>query len=345
MDLLRLLKERAFTANKRLDQVFLEDLHDAYVSARMTNGAFVSDHCFRSAVFDMELIKREDWCQLGIARLDNKDEFRITEQFVFETIEEFFETLPAEMESIAFKQSTRDFDRILAWLRSSSASRDVFKSIIFHTLELYNGRSVSGLPFVQLKREDPAREHWRNVRMNVRRTVYHPERADDASFLLNGSKGTLFSPSKVHGAHGLSLFETGELLAIGATLYCKSVPYQVVESRYRATDPRLAYKEFDTGPLLRDSRAGRKSWEEHGLQEKVAFRLHVNLPDAQDPLGLFLEEPGTMSLPDSSLIVKIDLSNIDKFFKVINDAELRKAIYRLLYRITRDSRLNNLLKF
>ena len=80
------------------------------------------------------------------------------------------------------------------------------------------------------------------------------------------------------------LFETGELLAIGATLYCKSVPYAVVELRYRSTDPLSAYKEFDEEHLFVDYRAARKSWDEHGLPEKVAFRLHVNLPDAQRPL-------------------------------------------------------------
>ena len=174
--------------------------------------------------------------------------------------------------------------------------------------------------------------------MNVHLVVRASPQPDDATFLVRSPPGTLFSPSKVHRSDGLSLFASGECLSVGSKLYSKPVPSKDALSQYRSTDPSAAYELADEERLNQGAIPLRAKWEEHRLNEKVAFRLHVTLPRAQlpaDPTGRSQLKPGTTILPDQSLVVNIDVSNIGSLFSVIKENEPRIAICRLLYRSTR----------
>ena len=133
-----------------------------------------------------------------------------------------------------------------------------------------------------------------------------------------------------------------------AKLFSKAVPTKFTLSQYRSTDPSAAYELADEKRLRPDAAADRTNWERLRLHEKIAFRLHVNIPRPKFP---FLDdakrkllEPGTAILPDGSLVANIDVSNLNLFFAGIKDKELTKSVYRLLYRITRAPELAELLK-
>jgi len=284
---------------------------------------------------------------LGLAQIDDDREFHIMEQFAFDTIKAFFDARGPLGETIAFMQSVADLDQVISHFQAATTGKgDIFEDVVFHTLAFCKGKTVADLPFVQLGRNQAAKKRWTKVKMNVGHVVRTSPQPDDATFLVQSPPGTLFSPSKVHRSDGLSLFASGECLSVGCKLYSKPVPSKDALSQFRSTDPKAAYELADEESPNQGAISVRAKWEEYRLHEKVALRLHVTIPRAQlpgDPRNHIRVRPGTTVLPDQSLVINIDVSNLATLFSVIKENAIRRAIYRLLYRITRSPELFELM--
>ena len=323
------------------NKIFADYVHGFYLSAFLLDGTFVDrrfvdremGHTSKSA--PRKSIERNFFLYFDLVRVNNIDnKFHVLEQFGLEVLQDFFFDRPEDPEeAIAFKESVEDLERVISVVDPFITGKgDLFKSIIFYTLSLYKGKSVAELPFVDFGSDNAAKEYWSKVEMNIQRIVRDcPLPRDEADFLVNSS-GTLFSPSKLHGADGLAMFESGQLLSISAKLCCLHVPSKVAERQYISTDPQYAY-EVSVEEGQEESAAGaRANWEHHYLHEKVAFRIHFNFPVATSHGRKYLY-CGTTVQSNQCLVVNIDSTDRKKFFSVIEDKELRETIYRLFDRV------------
>lgn len=88
--------------------------------------------------------KREDWCRLGLAQIDDDREFHIMEQFAFDTIKAFFHASGHLPEAIDFGRSISDLKKVISHFQTSTTGKgDIFEDVIFHTLVFCKGKTVS----------------------------------------------------------------------------------------------------------------------------------------------------------------------------------------------------------
>ena len=173
---------------------------------------------------------------------------------------------------------------------------------------------------------------------------------DAATYLAQHPK-TLLSPETTHRADGSLLLGSKHMSQFGAKFYSKDVPSGIVRSEYRSTDPAAAYElkmgyKAPTAPDRFNSHAAkpRAAWVLAALDSRVALRVHVSIPRAQEPSGEV--EPreftaGTFVLPDSSIVVNLDKTNLHLLLgepragrsRTAEDDVLR-AVYRLLFQVT-----------
>jgi len=332
------LNKRENDPNQDTSKKFLEMLHDAYVSARLTGNVMLRERVARAVVVDDN--QGEDWCKLGLAQVDNDGNFRMMEAFTFETVADFFNARENLQETLAFRSSLNDLQKLVEHFNMSVTGKgDMFEDIVFHTLIFSKGTAVAKLPFVKLSHstKNEAKARWGRVIMNAHTVVRVSGQTDDASFLMKSAAGTIVSPSKVHRADGIALFLTGESLEIGTKLYSSAVSSKESLSQFRSTDPAAAYQTADGLGWNQQATSLRSAWVAHSLDSKVAFRLHVTLPRSQAPVDFrerALLEPGTTVLDNESLVVNIDASNAHELFSLIKDVEVHNALFRLLHHIT-----------
>jgi len=345
----------------------VELLRRVYVASKFTGGRMP----FQSSV---------DLCRMGIALVDEAGFFYVREAFVQDAIQTFFQDKLKDADAkSAFETSLGALKLVLQERGASTTSKgDALENVLFHATRRFDGRPVLDLPFVQLPprvlscMRDDKKSVWKGVKFECSGASGLVESTPNAASFLAAHPKVLLSPETTHRADGVLLLGPRCIFEFGAKFYSRSVPSEKTRAQYRATDPACAYElenawENPTNanrfnPNASDARA---AWTVAGLHRRVALRVHVCVPRAASTSAPEHEfKPGTFVLPDDSIVVNLDHTNLHLLLgkpravgaaaapsaparsrgaaaaapavdEKPTDDEVLRALYRVLYEVTR----------
>jgi len=289
----------------------VELLRRVYVASKFTGGRMP----FQSAV---------DLCRMGIALVDEAGYFYVREAFVQDAIQTFFEEKLKDAEAkSAFETSVRALKLVVQERGASATDKgDMFENVLFHGLRLFDGRLVLEMPFVELRPRVLSRLRekslWKGVKFECSGASGLEGSPNAASFLAAHPK-TLLSPETTHRADGVLQFGPDCIFEFGAKFYSDAVPSDKTRAQYRATDPACAYElesawedPTNANRFNPKATAPRAAWTAAGHDLRVALRVHVCVPRAAVPANVAEREfkPGTFVLPDDSIVVNLDHTNL-----------------------------------
>ena len=321
-------------SNKSIMETKFSILHKVYIASKLTNGR-------------MEFMTNEmDLCRLGLGALLNEHVYRVSEIFALEVIDELFIKYPDIAVSVQFNQSCDDFRTILeARGRATSGKGDLFENVVFSNLlrPCFQDKCVTELPFVSSLNvqnlETAKNQVWSNVRFKCTRIVQKTGTSQSTSQFIKNNLNVILSPEVAHRTDGVALLDKEHILMIGSKLYTYNIPSDTVESQFRSTHPDKVYGSAAVDALNPKFKVARDEWNENGLNSLKALRLHINLPKSVIPRENDFNEiyrPGTWFIPqDQSLVVNIDMSNIEKFFYTEFTTETEKQLVESILRLLR----------
>jgi hypothetical protein len=329
--LLASLNEKLNGPLKKDRQHYLNEIHVVYVASKLTNGRM------NFATTDLDL------CRIGLGALVEKDVFRVSEKFALEVIEDYFARTPSSDASISFQSSVRDLETVvLARGEAVTAKGELFENVVFQAFRrpCFQNKPVTELPFISaLSDADAERrknQEWAGVVFNCTRVMALAHDSTDPRFAIDNPL-VLFSPEESHRTDGVMTFDKSHELMLGIKFYTQNVPSDLVESQFRATDPNKVYGLAKLDQLNERFTKLRTEWDSLGLNKRKALRVHVNIPGSAIPREAkkrvaHVFNPGTYFLDDGSIVVNLDMSNIELLLgKPQSDEE--KNVFEALMRL------------